>query len=440
MTDSTEQILGGSIPDRVIGGEVSAPASSLRAVLAHRAFRRLLLALAASQAGDWLYNVALLALVYDRTHSAAWLGATTAARVLPVVLLGPLGGVAAHRFDRRHTMIACDIVRAVLMLTLVAVAATDTPILFVPVLAGLAAAAGVPYPACTAASVPRLVPDSALPAANAARAALGPLCIVAGPAFGALLLLVGPASLVFAVNAATFLISAVAIGSLRSGSAFRAPGVTEERQHLLAEMAEGARALWANRLALHLVSADLLCSFVYGIETVALVLISTQLGLSNRGYGLLLAMIGAGGVLGSMMAARVMRMGRPSAVVAAALVVVAVPVAVLPLTSSLTAALLLAAVMGAASVLIEVITETVLQRSLDDAVFDRAYGFAFPVSIAGIAAGAAVAAPLVSWFGTSTAMLLIAAAVTAAAGLLALLMRRGGSPAIAVAPTTVAAT
>ena len=37
-------------------------------------FRRLLASLAVSQAGDWLYNLALLAFVYERTHSSAWLG------------------------------------------------------------------------------------------------------------------------------------------------------------------------------------------------------------------------------------------------------------------------------------------------------------------------------------------------------------------------------
>ena len=37
-------------------------------------FRRLLASLAVSQAGDWLYNLALLAFVYERTHSSTWLG------------------------------------------------------------------------------------------------------------------------------------------------------------------------------------------------------------------------------------------------------------------------------------------------------------------------------------------------------------------------------
>ena len=57
-------------------------------VLRNRSFRRLIAAQAVSQLGDWLYNVALLALVFERTHSVGWLGATTAARVLPIVLLG----------------------------------------------------------------------------------------------------------------------------------------------------------------------------------------------------------------------------------------------------------------------------------------------------------------------------------------------------------------
>src|SRR5215470_2012463 len=64
-------------------------------------FRRLLAGLAVSQAGDWLYNLALLAFVYERTHSSAWLGVTTAARVLPIVVGGPFGGVIADRYDRR---------------------------------------------------------------------------------------------------------------------------------------------------------------------------------------------------------------------------------------------------------------------------------------------------------------------------------------------------
>ena len=58
--------------------------------------------------GNWLYNAALLAYVYADTHSATWVGAATICRLLPYMLLGPLGGAIAEqvqppkRPDRRR--------------------------------------------------------------------------------------------------------------------------------------------------------------------------------------------------------------------------------------------------------------------------------------------------------------------------------------------------
>jgi len=98
----------------------NAPSGTIRSALRYPDFRWLLSALAVSQVGDWLYNLALVVLVYDRTHSALWAGVTTAARVVPVVVLGPVGGILADRFDRRRIMIVCDLARMGLMLLLAA--------------------------------------------------------------------------------------------------------------------------------------------------------------------------------------------------------------------------------------------------------------------------------------------------------------------------------
>src|SRR5690242_17098707 len=121
---------------------------NMMASLIHRngPLRRLLAALAVSQLGDWLYNLALLAFVYNRTHSVTWTAVTTAARVLPVVALGAFGGVLADRYDRRRLMIASDVVRAAAMVLLAAVALTGLPVLLAPILAATATAAGVVYP------------------------------------------------------------------------------------------------------------------------------------------------------------------------------------------------------------------------------------------------------------------------------------------------------
>ena len=213
-----------TLPSDVRPVPSGADSAAMKVARRYPRFRRLLASLAVSQAGDWLYNLALLAFVYERTHSSAWLGLTTAARVLPIVVCGPLGGVLADRYDRRRIMIASDAIRLGLMLALAAVAATGLPIVLAPVIAALSTAASSAYMPCVAASTPRLVDDADLPAANAARSAIGQICIVAGPGFGALLLLVGSPSLAFALNGATFALSALAVASLPAGAATTGSG------------------------------------------------------------------------------------------------------------------------------------------------------------------------------------------------------------------------
>jgi MFS family permease len=377
-----------------------------------------MLALASSQLGDWLYNVALLGLVFERTHSACWLAATTAARILPIVVLGPLGGILASRCNQRLVMIASDLIRSGLMLGLATVALTRGPILLAPLIAGLATAAGAPYPSCVAATTTRLVASADLPAANAMRAVVGPVSVVVGPLLGAVLLAIGSPGLAFGVNAATFLVSAVAVAGLRAEAGLVA--TRADRTRTIDELHEGAAALLSSRAATRMVGADLLCSLVYGVQTVALLVLATRLGLSAGGYGVLLAAVGGGGVLASLVAPRVAAHPSASATSAIALIAVAVSIPLLGLASGLAIAVTLAAIGGAGAVLVEVVTETVLQQTLPEAVYARAYGFAFPASIGGIALGALLAAPLIGTLGLNATLGIVGAVVALYAGALLL--------------------
>jgi MFS family permease len=152
-----------------------------------------------------------------------------------------------------------------------------------------------------------------------------------------------------------------------------------------------------------------LCSFVYGIETVVLVVISTRLGWHDSGYGVLIGAIGIGGLLGTFVVSKLVRIAGRRQVIGAALAGVAVSLPLMAIAPLFGAVALLLLVNGAGSIIVEVCTETVLQESLPDEVFARAYGFAFPVSIAGIAAGSIVAAPLVAALGITGALTLIGA-------------------------------
>ena len=362
---------------------MNAAPGTIRAALQHRDFRRLLVGLAVSQAGDWLYNVALLAFVYERTHSAGWVAATTVARVLPIVVLGPLGGALADRYDRRTVMITADLVRAALMLALAGVATTGLPIVAAPLLAALATAAAVPYPPCTAATTPRLVTSPDLPGANAARSAVGMAAIAGGPVVGAALLLLGSPTTAFLVNAATFVLAALAVASIPPGAAFRPGRNPADRQSLLSDIAVGLSALRAHPVAVRLVGADIVCSVIYGMQTVLLLLLGHHLGLGDAGYGWLLAGTGAGGVLGTTLSGRAAGSTRPRAMLVAALLAVATAGTLMALTSTLPLLLACAVLTGAGAAIVEVLTETTLQRELDEDVFARAYGIAFPASVSG---------------------------------------------------------
>jgi len=407
---------------------------SIRSALRYPAFRSLLAGLAVSQVGDWLYNLALVTLVYQRTGSALWAGVATAARIVPMVVLGPVGGAVADRFDRRRVMVACDLIRLVLMLGLAAVAAARLPVVLVPALAALATAAGTPYLPATSAATPRLVRDADLPGANAARSAVTALGIIAGPALGGVLLLLGSPALAFAVNALTFGVAAACVLTIKANAAFAAnPAAEPGRGGLLRGLADGAAALRAHPAAVRLVGADIMCSLIYGTQTVLLILVARSAGLGLHGYGYLFAGIGAGGVIATMLAGRADRLPYRTVLVAA-LALVGLPTLALPAAHWGPAAIMLAGLTGAGAVGVEIMTETGLQRMLPADVFGRAYGVALPASIAGIVAGSLIAPALVSWLGTTGALLACGIAVV---GYAALLLHGADSPAPAPAPDQV---
>jgi len=91
-------------------------------VLAIPSFRRLWLVTALASTGDWLSLLALSALATQLTTSyqaqSFALGGVVATRLLPALLLGPIAGVLADKFDRRKLMVICDLARFVLFFSI----------------------------------------------------------------------------------------------------------------------------------------------------------------------------------------------------------------------------------------------------------------------------------------------------------------------------------
>jgi predicted MFS family arabinose efflux permease len=166
-----------------------------------------------------------------------------------------------------------------------------------------------------------------------------------------------------------------------------------------------------------MIAADIVCSAVYGILTVTLVLVAGRVGAGPGGYGLLLGAIGVGGLVGAAVASR-LDGAQWRSTLAIALVLVGLPVAALGIAHTLLVALALGLVAGTGAVVAEVLSETALPRLVEDEVLARAYGLALPAALSGIVIGSLIGAPLVTLLGLTGALVATGAGVLVLAFLL----------------------
>jgi dTMP kinase len=200
--------------------------------LAYQGFRRLSLALALSSFGDWLGFLATTALA---TQLVEGFGAKSFAvsgvlafRLLPAVVLAPVVGVFADRFDRRLTMVVSDLLRFALFLSIPLVGS----LLWLIVASALVEVVSLVWSPAKEASVPHLAKDRLESANQISLFLTYGTAPVAAVVFGVLGLMTGvtgqsAASIGLYVDAATFLFAAAQVFRIRE-----IPSRTEAPSHL----------------------------------------------------------------------------------------------------------------------------------------------------------------------------------------------------------------
>ncbi len=379
-----------------------------REVLRVREARALIGASAVSQLGDWLYNAVLLGYVYTATGSAAWVGAATIVRLLPYVLLGPLGGMLADRYDKRSVLLAGDLLRCALMLALAAVVAAEGPVALVIALTSLASAAGSAERPAALALLPRLVGESRIGPANALLHTVQDLGVVLGPAIGAVLLATTADWVAFVVNAGSFAASAFLITRLRS----RAPRAgADEGTGALAQLGRGLSAARTTRYVAPLLLVLGMVELTYGAQTVQLVLYAEQsLDIGAAGYGYLLAAIGAGGLLSALVNGKLAASTRASIIVIVTGALFCATQLAYAATGNVAVALRATMLGGAGFVACEVVAETTLTRVVPADVLGRVMGVVDAVSVGAMVLGALVAPILLEWTSLTTSLLILGGA------------------------------
>lgn len=383
-----------------------------RSALRSGDLRRLLGSQLVSSSGSWAYNVALLVLLFDRTHSAAWVAAGSLGRFVPALLLSAYGGVLAERFERVHLMVWVNVIAMLLQLGLAAVAWRAAPAAAAVALAALTSAVTCVYDPAVGALIPEVVPEEDLTAANALNGTIDNLVVVAGPAIGGVLLIAGGPALAIAVNALTFAVAAAWLPTMTVRS--KPSDVSDGGQAgPLRQVADGFRALASSASVATFVAFSVLASFVYGTDTVLFIPISaTQLHTGASGYGYLMAGLGVGGILGAAVVNRLAARPRLALVLIGGMAVYCLPTAALIFVHQPEAGFALQVVRGAGTIVVDTLAVTALQRSAPKEMVARVLGAYFALVLGAIALGS-VATPLLLRAGLHPAMLVWGAGIPA---------------------------
>lgn len=259
--------------------------------LASRDFRLLWLGQTVSMLGDGLVLVAVGLYVTRLTGDPADVGWVLGAYAAPMVLFIVLGGVVADRFRRQTVMIASDLVRMVLHGTLAALILTGTVQVWHMVVIGVLFGTAESFfrPAYTG-LVPQTVPEERIQSAQALGGFSGEVATFVSPALATLLVLTVGGGWAFALDAATFGISALMLARVQG----RERGEAVERTSMLRELREGWQAVrerawvWATILAFSVSLLVALAPFFVLGPSVAETVYGTSavFGLANAAWGL----------------------------------------------------------------------------------------------------------------------------------------------------------
>ena len=372
------------------------PLGGRNGALSIRPFRRLWIALSLSSLGDWLSLLALTALAGELTErhgfvqQNAAVGGVWLTSLLPALVLGPLAGAVADRFDRRMNMIVGDIVRALLYLSIplnLRLHLVDE-LTWMYTVQFLASSASLFWTPAKDASVPNLVPADRLEQANqlSLLTTYG-TAPVAGLLFAVLALVTralgslthyfttNPVNLAIYFNAATFIVSAITVFLLREIPRRQAAGQISSPSVAKA-IWEGWRFLGKTQVVRGIV-IGMIGAFAAGGVVVGLgpAYVRNTLHGGNAGWGVVFSGIFVGLAAGMFLGLRILRGFSRRRLFGVAITSAAVPLALIGLIPNLVVAIVLVVALGACAGIAYVTGYTIVGLEVDDNTRGRTFAF-----------------------------------------------------------------
>lgn len=249
--------------------------------------------------------------VYHLTGSVAQTGLVGAAQAVALLLLSPLGGVLADRWDRRRLLQSAQAVAMAVaaVLAVLTLSGRVQPWQVIASVVLTTAAATFDQPARQA-LIPALVPRNQLPQAFALINPSREIAVLLGPALAGVLIGLGGPGLMYAVDAATYLVLVVTLQLLRVDGV----GGAGRQDPIWRQLVEGASFVRHRRIIWMLMTLDLSATLFGAYRVVLPALCATVFAVGPQGYGLLSAAPSAGALLATYLIFRVVdranRIGR----------------------------------------------------------------------------------------------------------------------------------
>jgi MFS family permease len=385
-------------------------------------FRRLWTADALSTAGDGFTVVAGPLLMTTLTRSPILIAGGAAASLVPWLLFGLVSGAIVDRSDQRRLIIAVDTVRAVVVGALALAIATG--VATVPLVYALLFASGTGDTLtsnATSALVPKMVPGYLLTRANSRLISTRLIggSLLARP-IGALLFTRGH-SVPFAIDAVSFVVGVVLLIGLRpAGAPDRTEAAPARRRIQAGDVRAGLTVLWRDPVLRTLAQCILVMNITLsGTMAILVITARVRLGLGETGYGVLLASVAVGGLIGAAIVTRAVQRFGVSLLLKFGLVIEAGTQLTLALTRSPFVAGTALLVFGIHSAVWSVLTVSLRQHRTAEEMRGRVNSGYLVLSVGGSAIGAVLGGLLVEgfgvtapmWFGTALVIVVLAFAV-----------------------------
>lgn len=254
-----------------------------------------------SVSGAWMQRVAQSWLVLELTGSGAAVGALTAVQFLPVLVLGPMGGLVADRVDKRRLLYVTQVLAATTALALGALVLTEQVELWmVFFLAGVLGVVGSFNNPARQTFVMDMVGRSRLTNAVALNSVLVNTARIIGPAIGGLLIVTVGIGWCFVINAISYVVFITALALMRSDEIEK----SEPERRRSGQLRQALRYVRDEPVLLAtLVASAIFGLLAYEFEVVLPIFARFTFGGDADTFGTMFAAMGFGAVIGGLFVA-----------------------------------------------------------------------------------------------------------------------------------------